>query len=735
MEEHVRNLSYQIKRHEENIAALEQDKILLKREVDNVSMKKTELSDLLENWQTRTKKLNSTYEEEKERSYIMQSKIDECQEKYNEVKKTLQRVVEETHEKDAQLRKLTEQLSDTEQNLKERENWCQTLKRESRNYEEEYLEMKESKDREIRALKEEIELLRRDLVQMEWKLNETEDKLKSSTLEVASAEKQIGKLKANLDAVYKQNEDLGVRSARLEITFNKATKEKDVVQRNLDRALSRISKLKLAQTNFIKKHQSIIQLLQNDLKENRDYCRVNIFELIKEYESKILELNKFFNSILAKNEENQKAEKDKLRDQLQNEFNYYYEGLKDRNSRVQKDLSEMYEQKSYEKDRAIKNFQETNVRLTEKVSSLRDGIQRIEVKYNNVVEEKEQILKEKEELRYKLEQVRQQYVEEVNKFSNELKTSSQEFKAQKYIIEEEYYNEINILISGIEVLKDKHRENLSKYTKQIEELAQNFKNEINSVENKYKEIKEGLETMLNESRVVEQELAEKVVVLNEKSERLEKLNQELEVQNKALEQNENEYLNGYEDKMQELKDIIEKDNDRMLTFKREKFSEINQQKCVIQTLQKELSLKEEKLKDILNERDLIKSHSHKRLNQGELRESRTFKLKQNTMDENSYDKKGISKTPFLLSDSLSDTYKSPKEIINQKPGWESSKYSENIKQTVQFSDNPYYNTSSTTKNWKQRERSPEATNSNDLQRHTDTRPFRNTHMSVKDFML
>lgn len=649
LENHLTEAKAQKKRVEASLSNLEGENTMLKQEIEAIVIQKKNLLEAVEEWCSKAKRLNISYEEEKSRAIEMEDRIAEFQENYDKLKSIVQSLREETSEKDLEVRRLNEQLTILEGELVDKERHFKASDMEAKNLEFEYTK-----------IRDELDATRKFEIQTKMKVSEGEVKMRQLSLEIEDSQRQNTKLKSQVESLNNRIDDLNLKHSKTEANWVQAAKERDIAQRNLERALSKISKISQNKQQVTKMLSNKLEKLKMSFKETENVYKANISRLLKENEKKMIELVKFCSATIEKNGQRHAAEKESLRQQAQRDLNYQCEVLKERNNKLQRDMSELYEQKFLEKDRAIQNLQDMNRKFNEKLRLSEESLEKLEVKYNRVIEEKERILKEKEQVDANFEQKRQRYLKEIDRFNTEMKKSSKELASQKTIMEEDFYNQINSLLLEVDVLKRRHHETLSKYANQVQEISEKHREEAERIEIKYKEEIQGFEDILAESKMVEQELAKRTLNLTEKAEKLERQNKHLEAQVKALEQKEDDYLSQYETKMEELRDVFEKENTRMSTFKSEKFNEISKQKSMIQILEKEIVLKDKKIDTLAQEKEVLKQHLQDSLSQNQQSENRLLRNKQNSAHVSLFHNKETKKLDFGMVDSLSNAFSSPK---------------------------------------------------------------------------
>ena len=625
--------------------------MLLKEEINESTNQKRKLLDTAEDWCTKTKKLHNICEVEKLRVNELEERVQEYEERCEELQRILESTTQELVEKDEFLRNLTNQITNVEREFNEKSSLCKSLQIETSNLSEEVVklraEVKESKQVEN---------------QTQFRAVEAEERVKQLTLEAEDYQRQIKRQNVNLENLDQHRREIESQLVKMNSSHNKINKEKIETQKNLERALKKVNTLRQSISKIIKKK---VEVLKNEAAQAKNYYKASTSDLIKENEAKILELTNFFISTLRK-------EKESLANKLQSEFDYQYEGLKEKNNRIQKDMKELYEQKCEEKDRNIKYLQETNNKMNEKARELKEDYERLQMRYVQVQDEKERIFKEKEELNFKLEDTRQQFVTDVNNFNIELEKSSQEFMTHKIILQSDYQTQISDLLNEIDRLKEVNKETLTKYQNEIQELIQRNIEKVADIDKKAKVRIHDTLRNLEESRLVEQELANQVLNLQEKLSKVENRNEFLETEVIQLQQKEEDYLSQYEIKMAELKTMIEKDNERVNIFKMEKFKEISQQKSKLAMLEREIVIKDEKISHLIKEKESLK----KQIQEGESRKSLKENYSQNTYsegkevgNERTLQSKETTKLRFVASENLpinTETFHSPKNQTIKK---------------------------------------------------------------------
>ena len=587
---------------------LKKDNQSLKEELQASSSNNARLIDTVEQWTSKAEKLDLACEQEIARGRELEEKIAEYKERYQELKKAYEAVVEESLEKDIQTRKLADQISVLEKELKQRGAESKSLNIKSQNFEEEIL-----------RLREQLEDSKKQERANDLRAFENEEKLKRIAFEIEEVHRENSKLNSDGEALRKQKHELKAKLSKVTEICKRITKEKQSTEKNLERAVAKINKMESSITKAI---LAKVAIFKNELNEMRDHQRVTTTRMTKENEAKIMELTKHFMGILTQAKEQQAQE-------LQREFNYQYEGLKEKSLRMEKDLEEMYEQKYSEKERNVKYIHDINNKLNENIKSLKEDYERLQLKYSRCLDEAEKTAREKVNAELRLDQLRQQYVSEINSFNYELQKCSQEFMSQKIILQDERATEIKNLLNEVEKLKSTNQETLTKCQAQVQQLSTRYNDDIETLERSYKNEVQEVTKMLTESRLVEQELAIKMLDLNEKVHNLEIKTYELEKENITLKQKEDDYLGLYESKIDELKIMITKDNERMNAFKTEKFKELSNYKSTIITFEKEISLKDKKIEDLSEEKELLKRRMQELVTQNTVLESQRDKQKLN----------------------------------------------------------------------------------------------------------
>ena len=605
---HVSELKAQKNLLENEKLNLKKENHSVKEELQECSSHNARLIDAVEQWTSKAEKLDLLCEEERARGRELEQKIAEYKERYQELKKAYEAVVEESLEKDMQTRKLTEQISVLEKELKQRGVESKNLNIKSQNFEE-----------NIFRLREQLEDSKKQERANDLRAFETEERLKRIAFEVEEVQRENSKLNSDGEVLRKQKHDLKAKLSKVTEICKRITKEKQSTENNLERAKAKINKMESSITKAI---LAKVAIFKNELNEMRDHQRVITSRMTKDNEAKIMELTKHFMGILTQAKEQQAQE-------LQREFNYQYEGLKEKSLRMEKDLEEMYEQKYAEKERNVKYIQDINNKLNDNIKGLKEDYERLQLKYSRCLDESEKTTREKVNAESRLDQLRQQYVSEINSFNYELQKCSQEFMSQKIILQDERATEIKNLLNEVEKLKNINQETLSKYQAQVQQLSTRYTDEIETLERSYKTEAHEVTKMLTESRLVEQELAIKMLDLNEKVHNFETRNYELEKENVALKLKEDEYLGLYDSKIDELKTMITKDNERMNAFKTEKFKELSNYKSTIITFEKEISLKDKKIGDLSEEKELLKRRMQELVTQNGVLESQREKQRFN----------------------------------------------------------------------------------------------------------
>ena len=614
----IKELNDQNKIIEQELKLVSEERRALGDSVQQLELQKRKLHESAEEWAEKSRRVKAAYEEEQGRNNELERELRRYQEKYNETINQLEETVIEVEERRSEVanlnnevntlgmslkgsskerKKLDQELSELNRNLLEAQERIRRLEEENSGLKEENVSLEE-KVKEILTVEEEKYTKEaNEHVKTKLRLQSAEDQVVLMENEIDDNRDKIDEMKGQLEDIERRNEELERSNEVNKEKMERLQKEKRASERNVDQILIRI-------TAWRRANEDKLDFMRKEMEELKSVSNAQVNSLIRENEMAILKLVERVNSILDAKARKFQQEKEELAAQMEMEFNQNYGALRAEYEDKYLDLQESFELKSLEHERQLEYKDGAYGRLMERANELSKELERRDLRQAQTDNELNRTRKAKEEASMTLDQTTLKLTKELDITKEDLRRATEEAERARKEMEEKYSAEKELLNKEIE----KFSEDIKSYEDKLRSLMTEHEDEKLRSTKEFQETKGQLKASLKASKGAEDMLIMKVSKLEQRINELKRVEIDVRRENEDLKTAYEKRVEEFENKMNEIMKTMEEGEEAMATFRQDKIQEMNQYLGTIHLLQEEVTMKNDRVNKLLEERDRFEVH-------------------------------------------------------------------------------------------------------------------------------
>ncbi len=614
----VKELTDQNKIIDQELRLVNEERRALGDSVQQLELQKRKLHESAEEWAEKSRRVKAAYEEEQGRNNELERELRTYQEKYSEARDQLEETVIEVEERRSEVanlnnevstlgmtlkgsskerKKLDQELSELNRNLLEAQERIRRLEEENSGLKEEN-ESLEEKVKEIVTVEEERYTKEaNEHVKTKVRLQSAEDQVVLMENELDDNRDKIDEMKGQLEDIERRNEELERSNEVNKEKMEKLQKEKRTSERNIDQILIRI-------TAWRRLNEDKLDFMRKEMEELRGVSNTHVNSLMRENEKAVMKLMERVHSVFDQKARKFQQEKEELAAQMEMEFNQNYGALRAEYEDKYLDLQESFELKSLEHERQLEYKDDSYGRLLERANELSKELERRDLRQAQTDNELNRTRKAKEEASLTLDHTTQKLTKELDVTRDDLKRATEEAERSRKEMEEKYSAEIQLLNKEIE----KFSEDIKSYEDKLRSLMTEHEDEKLRSTREFQETRGQLEASLKASKGAEDMLITKVSKLEQRINELKRVEIDVRRENEDVKSAYEKRVEEFENKMNEIMKTMEEGEEAMATFRQDKIQEMNQYLGTIHILQEEVTMKNDRVNKLLEERDRFEVH-------------------------------------------------------------------------------------------------------------------------------